>query len=574
MTIPTYKANVGQYNVPSMNNSGEQANNNLIFEGLARFNSSITKAAVSMYEMEKEEEAKKAGAEAGSQKDFDPSTLPTAATKAQKAYNDAAIKHYANTFNLETSKAIEQLAFENDDNAAKFLTDTDSYLQGVSKNMPAHLKDTILYPLQVKAQAEYSTILRRQASKQEKFINEQTYYNLKTSARKFANMDFSTNDQKVLDQNNMAFAGYEEYVKSQVGVTITAEQGIAFMNEAVKGAAYSIVYNTFKDKDLSEEGASEFIDNFIHGESDNKYLKMLSPQEKSELLNYSFDQIGRLDNEERRVRAIKEEKASLAIDTMKTRFLDEVYQNPENAREIMHKYRNDTYKLGITTQQKKDIMSFFADDQVKTSAYAKADLDAKAANGELTLNDLTYYRSSSELSFQDFVTYSQSMKKPLALNKKTDAWSFIQQDINARYSTRNDMGFVEPNEKGVYINRRMTSFMMNKLHSEDELMEEYRRATDDAKSVDKGNEMPIPISIGEIMRGVKLPTYSAQELKNLHSIKVKQKNGTKEIDVEKFMRPRLRKTIIENNPALTEEEADKVFNKLLSILNQNFGGKL
>ena len=57
MTIPTYKANVGQYNGPSMNNAGEQANNNLIFEGLAEVNGTITKLASSMYVAEKEHEA-------------------------------------------------------------------------------------------------------------------------------------------------------------------------------------------------------------------------------------------------------------------------------------------------------------------------------------------------------------------------------------------------------------------------------------------------------------------------------------------------------------------------------------
>ena len=53
MNIPTYKANVGQYNVPSMNASGEFNNAEMIYEGVAKLSDSITKTAINMYENEK-----------------------------------------------------------------------------------------------------------------------------------------------------------------------------------------------------------------------------------------------------------------------------------------------------------------------------------------------------------------------------------------------------------------------------------------------------------------------------------------------------------------------------------------
>lgn len=197
MNIPTYKANIGQYNVPSMNSSAEFNNANLIYEGVAKVCDTITDAGIKYYEAEKEKEAEMAGAEAVEKGEINKENignLPTATTKAQKAYNDAAIDYYANSFNIENTKVLNELREKYKDNPAQYYIESEAYLKGASGNMPAHLKPKILHPLQLHSQANYNTILKAHSAKQLSILSETRKYQLYNQAGDLSSVDMVTKD--------------------------------------------------------------------------------------------------------------------------------------------------------------------------------------------------------------------------------------------------------------------------------------------------------------------------------------------------------------------------------------------
>ena len=228
MNIPSYKANVGQYNVPSMNASGEFNNASMIYEGVAKVCDTITDAGIKYYEAEKEKEAEMAGAEAVEKGEINKDNignLPTATTKAQKAYNDAAIDYYANSFNIENTKVLNELREKYKDNPAQYYIESEAYLKGASGNMPAHLKPKILHPLQVHSQANYNTILKAHSVKQQQIIDETTKFNLYSQADSLSNLDMTSKDDAVRLSVNFQKSAFDtSLIRGLQNGSITADE--------------------------------------------------------------------------------------------------------------------------------------------------------------------------------------------------------------------------------------------------------------------------------------------------------------------------------------------------------------
>ena len=286
MTIPTYKANVGQYNVPSMNNSGEQANNNLIFEGLASFNKAITSTAMDMYENEKVEEAKIAGAEAGSQKDFDPSALPTSTTKAQKAYNAAAIQYYANSFNTENTKALNELRETHKNNPAQYYVESEAYLEGASKNIPAHLKNDILYPLQVHSQANYNTLLKSHSARQEQILQETASLNAQLQADELSSVDMSADNEAVKLSINTKRAALIKNVQSLVASNrMKADKGMEIIRTGSENLG--IAYLSSKWESAGDlESQRQVRLNFMQGKTGIEEIDKMSISQRYKISSF------------------------------------------------------------------------------------------------------------------------------------------------------------------------------------------------------------------------------------------------------------------------------------------------
>lgn len=569
MNIPTYKASVGQYNVPSMNASGEFNNAEMIYEGVARLSDSITKTAINMYEIEKAEEAKIQAAKDVEEGNVNIEDLPMANTRGQQIYNEAAVDYYANSFNLETTQALNRLAVSNKNNAAGFLSASDSYLKGVSEHIPAHLKSKILYPIQVKAQSAYNTILKQQMADQETYMSEQFMFDTEIRKNNLANLNFATTDASEIEYNNIAMAEFAQSLKNQVGKPggITAEYAIKKMNEANKGAAFSYVYNTVKGSDMDSEQSAKFFDDVVNGKTNNIYLNNLSPAERVEALNYSIGQYSKVEEEENRRTELLIAKADENIDGAEMQFLDALGDNPDMTHEELIGHKQNALKFAMTAEQRDAVNKFFSEDKTTTSPLVKTEFDLKLNAGTLTMQDLKVARLNDVLSIEDFTTYAVTLKQPLAQNKKSDAWKLIEADIKARYGEKEGILSVSDapkNARKAYIERGMNEYMAQSLRTADELNAYYDRLTQEAKGIE-GKELIIPEPIKKTIKA-KIPSDDINEMALMYvSKKDMVENG----------RPRKRTVcdfdkvfldVYSMNPELSDDELRTDVSNLCNIL--------
>jgi hypothetical protein len=569
MNIPTYKANIGQYNVPSMNASGEFNNAEMIYEGVAKLSDSITKTAINMYEIEKAEEAKIQAAKDIEEGNTSIENLPTANTRGQQIYNEAAVDYYANSFNLETTQALNRLAVSNKNNAAGFLSASDSYLKGVSEHIPAHLKSKILYPIQVKAQSTYNTILKQQMADQETYMSEQFMFDTETRKNNLANLNFATTDAEVIKSNNVAMAEFRQSLKNQVGKPggITAEYAIKKMNEANKGAAFSYVYNTVKGSDMDSEQSAKFFDDVVNGKTNNIYLNNLSPAERVEALNYSIGEYSKVEEEENRRTELLIAKADKNIDGAKMQFLDALGDEPDMPYEKLVGYKQNTMRFALTAEQRDAVNKFFSEDQIATSPIVKSDFDMKLNDGTLTIQDLNVARLNNILSFKDFTTYAVALKQPLSQNKKSDAWKLIEADIKARYGEKDSiLSFSDApkNARKAYIERGMNEYMAQSLRTADELNAYYDRLTREAKGIE-GKELIIPEPIKKTIKA-KIPSDDINEMALMYVSKkdVVENGRTKKksvCDLDKVFLD-----VASMNPELSDDELKTNVSSLCTIL--------
>ena len=580
MNIPSYKANVGQYNVPSMNASGEFNNANLIYEGVAKVCDTITDAGIKYYKMEKAREAEEAGAEymqkSIEEKGVDNVSLadmPKANTSGQAAFNQAAIDYYANSFNLETTQSLNRLAVANKNNAAGFLSASDSYLKGVSENIPAHLKGKILYPIQVKAQSAYNTILKQQMVDQETYMSEQFMFDTEIRVRNTANLNFATTDEDERASNDIAMAELEMSLRSQVGKPggITAEYAMKKMGEARKSAAFSYVYNTVKGSDMDSDQSAKFFDSVVNGRTGNLYLDTLSPSERVEALTYSIGQYSKVEEEENRRTELLVDKADQNIDGAEIQFLDALGENPDMTYEELIGYKQNAMRFALTAEQRDAVNKFFSEDKITTSPIVKSDFDMKLSEGSLTMQDLKVARLNNILSFEDFTTYAVALKQPLSQNKKSDAWKLIEADMKARYRNKVSLFGTEmsgTNPKRMYIENGMNEFLAQGLHTADEINAKYKELTSEASGIE-GMEEVIPQPINKTI-GSNLYTNNISELNKRYEKTVTVKKGTKSTQKTVLDAQLALKDMMEKNPELSEEEAKEKVNMLLSYLENSF----
>lgn len=572
MNIPTYKANVGQYNVPSMNASGEFNNAEMIYEGVAKLSDSITKTAINMYENEKAEEAKIQAAKDIEEGNTSIENLPIANTRGQQIYNETAIDYYANSFNLETTQSLNRLAVANKNNAAGFLSASDSYLKGVSEHIPAHLKSKILYPIQVKAQSAYNTILKQQMADQETYMSEQFMFDTEIRKNDLANLNFATTDASEIEYNNIAMAEFTQSLKNQVGKPggITAEYAIKKMNEANKGAAFSYVYNTVKGSDMDSEQSAKFFDDVVNGRTNNIYLNNLSPAERVEALNYSIGQYSKIEEEENRRTDLIINNADKNIDGAEMQFLDALAENPYMASEELMGHKQNAMRFATTAEQRDAINKFFSEDKITTSPFVKSEFDMKLNTGTLTMQDLKVGRLNGVLSLEDFTTYAITLKQPLSQNKKSDAWKLIESDMKARYRNKVSLFGTEmsgTNHKRMYIENGMNEFLAQGLRTADEINAKYKELTSEASGIE-GIEEVVPQPINKTI-GSNLYTNNISELNKRYAKTVTVKKGTKSTQKTVLDAQLALKDMMDKNPELSEEEAKEKVNMLLSYLKNS-----
>jgi hypothetical protein len=328
MNIPTYKANVGQYNVPSMNASGEFNNASMIYEGVAKLSDSITKTAINMYEIEKAEEAKIQAAKDIEEGNTSIENLPIANTRGQQIYNEAAIEYYTASFNIDNEKALNEIREQNKDNPAQYLIDSEAYLNGVSSNIPAHLKSKILYPVQVHSNANYNALLKAHSAKQFNILSETRKYNLINQANKLSSIDVTSGNgvsrtdaaiQKARFETSLMGAVQNNYLTADEAYTIqklgNKNMNIAWLQQSLAAA------KTLEEKE-------KIRNDFMFGKTGVKAIDSTSVSERFEIHSFVTEKQHKAAQADIELKEVADKKYDMQFDDELIQVTKKVSQNP------------------------------------------------------------------------------------------------------------------------------------------------------------------------------------------------------------------------------------------------------
>lgn len=180
--IPRFEAQIGRISVPTMQNF-QQEQNEQIYRAVAGVAEKTANVAEQMYAMQKADEAQREGLKAT--KDTDLSQLPTAATRAQEIYNNAAIASYAADVHGDSIGAINTLANQYQDNPEQFRKLAYTDLESRTQNAGPYAKK-IQEPMIKKIEAEYASMIGKNATRNIATQKEVNDYNIVSRIRQLS----------------------------------------------------------------------------------------------------------------------------------------------------------------------------------------------------------------------------------------------------------------------------------------------------------------------------------------------------------------------------------------------------
>ena len=505
MTIPTYKANVGQYNVPSMNNAGEQANNNLIFEGLASLNKAITKTAMDMYESEKIEEAKKAGAqdvEEGKVNGENLGSLPAGTTAAQQAYNKAAIQHYSDTFNSETTKALNELREKNKNNPAQYYVESEAYLEGVSKNMPAYLKHDILQPVRVHSQSNYSTLLKHHSEEQRKILKETSYVNLMTSAENVGSLKINPETEEERKSNAIARSNFNKSIEGYLGEgLVTAEQVFNAKNVAREGTAITYLNESLKGI-TDPEKIREIQNNFVLGKTGLKEVDSLPVASRYKFNSFVIEKQSQIDKYQITYRENKLAEGQLAFNSEANRAYQIIRTKPNMPPEEFKEISDRLYSFAETAEQQKRAGEILSGQDFTTSIAAQNAIRTKKINGELNIPTLIQIRETLGVSNADFDREYDLLTDVYVTNTSTSGYKAVAAYADAVFNNKKTLVSIDKlNKAQMFYDQNMNRYLSDANHTSEEiekfgreLIKESERILGSGNDVYIAEEVVLPLA--------------------------------------------------------------------------------
>lgn len=467
--IPRYNAQISQISVPSLQNF-QQDQNEQIYKAVAGIANDTADVAVKLYAAEKEYEATVEGGKVT--KETDLNNLPTPTTRAQQAYNDAAIAAFYTDFSVDAERKINEAAFKNQDNPAQFLVETDAYLNGVAENIPDHLKKQILRPVQMARESKYDTLLKHKTTKNQQDSVETFKFNM-WQQRKNAN--YIAND---MDLDNY-FANAEKTAQMLIQVGGKSEDAIKYMEASYEDGLNRYLAQYFFKEKINPTQYQTFFKNVQMGKTGIKYLDMMPPERRINIAMKAFNDWNSAEN------TLAEKNATLASNKeamMNIQVLNSMSDEDFSAN-------NEAYGVGYANQNIEQSLRNIENgtETISTPGYAEKAING-AKYGALTLDDLIEMKNLEVLGERDFLEAAKSLNGFAAKNRELPEYSSaLQLIMNSNPHITNDFGeIVSTNEKQTYLIDKLGSFLDSRKVTGAEITEFVNNAIKEADASFKG----------------------------------------------------------------------------------------
>jgi len=467
--IPRFDAQIGRISVPTMQNF-QQEQNEQIYKAVAGVANTTAKIAEDLYSAQKIHEATVEGGKAT--KETDLSQLPTPLTKAQEAYNNSAIASFYSDFSVDAERKINVSAFNNEDNPAQFLVETDAYINGIAKNIPDHLRKQVLRPIQMVREAKYDTLLKHKTERNRSGSIETFKFNM-WRKRKNANLIASDAD---LD-NYLADA--EATAATFLSIGGRSEDAMKYLNDSYEDGLNRYLSQYYMKEKISPTEFKNFYKDIQLGKTGIRALDMMPPERRISIGLKAFDDLNKSEN-------ILSEK-NFTMTSNKEAEMNLNYLSKRSDEEFS--YENPAYGVGYVNQ---NIIAAQKNIQNGTQTISKiGNIDSvteDAKYGRISFDDLIELKKIGSVGDEDFLQLSEIVLGYKSKNRKLPEFTAARNLIISSNPNKEDEygQIIATNEKQAFLLKKLDRFADQRELSGVEITEYVNSIISEANNSFKG----------------------------------------------------------------------------------------
>jgi len=544
--IPRFEAQLQSISVPSMNNY-QQEQNAEVYKAVANFANVSGEIASNLYKEEKKHEAEIQGAEdvenaVKEGKNFDLNSLPSPITPAQKAYNQSAINAFNAQYTVDTSLALTNLENENRDNPYEFLTKAQSYIDGASSDIPAHLKPQIVKPIEMNARSIYASLLRKKIARDKDSSKVTTLLSVDDMIRDALN----TEDPNVQDTK----IGQTIAIIGQAGEAgdFTPELAQKKVKEIRMGVANQRLSDQLISAQYDVQKQQQIINMAMAGRTGILAFDNLSPAERQEAIKDSLNHIAFSQGY---IGQVAEQKQKYVIAQATVESYNNLIPNQELTSSVLKEisWGNKTF-YNMLERQEEALFGYPSDE-----AYFL--ISDGVSNGTLNEKQIIDAYEGGYITGKDAMVNLSSLFSPLSQNKKKQSYQTFKSNLDLQMKDIfNNIGAVsQKNVKKEFIESNMDEYLKED-RSDEEIMQ-FSELIED-----KANKMFKP---GTEYEKVHTPSWFKEKTGyDISSIENAVKSATinGNIDMKK-----LRSTLLDMS-GNDKDMASKLYSYYLAVINK------
>ncbi len=460
--IPRFDAQLSRVSVPTMQNF-QQDQNEQIYKAVAGVANTASNIATKLYEEQQKYNAQVQGAEDVKKaqeggKEYKLSELPTPYTAAQKAYNESAVNAFAAQYTVDTSFALTNIEDENRDNPFEFLKKAQSYIDGASKDIPEHLKPSIVKPLEMNMRSIYSSLLKKKIESNRKASQATTMISLEELSRSAQNEEDASIQAEKIGQlvtiaTNAASSG-----------DITGEYATKIITNTRKGVASQRLTNQLLNNINDPAKINAVINMAMKGETGIEAFDTLSPIEKAEATK---DALGHISYAKGYLGQVAEMAGKYEINKAQLDMYNSLSGDEELTPEVMQEIswgNKNFYKMMVDSQNN----SYSASVEAMIG-----DIEQGISNGSIESDDIMKAYDGGYITGGEAIFNLNQIFSPLSQNKKKSGYDIFKTNLDSELrDIMNGIGVVsKTNVKKKYIEDNMEKFLSTGDKTDQEILE-------------------------------------------------------------------------------------------------------
>ena len=490
--IPRFNAQISQISVPTLQNY-QQNQNEQIYKTVANIADKTATMAEKFYSAQKIEEATIEGGKAT--KETNLKNLPTPLTKAQEAYNNAAIASFYSDFSVDAERVINVSAFNNEDNPNQFLIETDAYINGIAENIPDHLRKQVLRPIQMVRESKYDTLLKHKTTKNGKESIERYKFN---GYRLKENANLIGNDKDL----DLYLAKGVSYAEGGISIGSSAEDMQKFLRDYQEAGVIRYLSKYYLKEKINPQEYKKFYKDAVNGTTKIEALDIMPPDRRMDVIKKAFNDLNETENflssKSMTITSNQEAERNLKTAESLSKQIDSDYNPAYIAGEAnTNKYsseadetREQVYNSGYTKPQLIEAQKNI--DSGKTTEtmpeYNGKILDA-AKRGLLTADDLDELKDKNIVGDNEYIkayaVLGSYIVKNRSLQEYKDAMNQIIKSYPNQYSETGEI--IAVNTKREQMIEKLNSFVDSRPVTGPEIAEFIKLSTTNTNSMVKEN---------------------------------------------------------------------------------------